>query len=158
VSKTTRKILKKGGIFMENASKALIVAGAVLTSILVVATGVQVYNSTGKGASEQAKQASEQMWEGVDTSVGLGEANEPQEEMITFKLEGETADGVEMIECTVAKGTTWREYLGDGACYDGYVWRDIETQPGIISGPNGNVSPDEEIIAGANYYVWVEPE
>jgi len=60
---------------MDNASKALIVAGAVLTSILVVATGVQVYNSTGKGASEQAKQASEKMWAGADLSMGLGGAN-----------------------------------------------------------------------------------
>ena len=55
---------------MENASKALVIAGAVLVSILIVATGVRVYNSTGKEASEQAKQASEEMWEGADLSMG----------------------------------------------------------------------------------------
>ena len=102
---------------MENASKALVIAGAVLVSILTVATGVQVYNSAGEGSVEQVKQATDTMWQGVDLDVGLGEGGgteEPQEEMITFYFP-ERDDGGDFtapVEKQTVKGTTWREYLG----------------------------------------------
>jgi len=102
---------------MENASKALVIAGAVLVSILTVATGVQVYNSAGEGSVEQVNQATETMWQGVDLDVGLGEGGgteEPQEEMITFYFpeQDDGGDFTAPVEKQTVKGTTWREYLG----------------------------------------------
>ena len=37
-------IINKGVIYMENASKALIIAGAVLISILLISLGIMIYN------------------------------------------------------------------------------------------------------------------
>ena len=38
------KVNLKGGIFMENASKALIIAGAILLAILIIGLGMFIYN------------------------------------------------------------------------------------------------------------------
>ena len=139
---------------MENASKALVIAGAVLVSILTVATGVQVYNSAGEGSVEQVKQATETMWQGVDLDVGLGEGIAEEAKIIHFKMQTETEDGVVMIEYTTIEGTTWREYFGDDSCYDGSVWGYIEAEEAILAGPSGAVQPDEVIQNDANYHWW----
>ena len=55
---------------MENATKGLVTAGAVLVSILMVSVGVNVYNNSGARVADQAAEANEKMWEGVDLSFG----------------------------------------------------------------------------------------
>ena len=45
---------------MENASKALIIAGAILISILLISVGILVMNSTGN-VTDQVKTSSDSM-------------------------------------------------------------------------------------------------
>ena len=45
---------------MENASKALIIAGAILLSILIIAIGMYIYTSSHNSISEAGSQISEQ--------------------------------------------------------------------------------------------------
>jgi len=42
---------------MENASKALVIAGAVLISILIIGIGIAIYNNSGSGGKTQASAA-----------------------------------------------------------------------------------------------------
>jgi len=42
---------------MENASKALVIAGAVLISILMIGIGIAIYNNSGSGGKTQARAA-----------------------------------------------------------------------------------------------------
>jgi len=58
---------------MDNASKALVISGAVLISILLVATGVYVVNK--QNPELLAKQTTDKMWSGI----GLGEGEEVEE-------------------------------------------------------------------------------
>ena len=58
---------------MDNVTKALVISGAVLVSILLVATGVYVVNT--QNPELFAKKATDTMWEGV----GLGEGEEVEE-------------------------------------------------------------------------------
>lgn len=53
---------------MENASKALIIAGAVLISILLISLGIIMFNSS-KGTSDQAGEAAAQMQAGAEGGV-----------------------------------------------------------------------------------------
>lgn len=53
---------------MENASKALIIAGAILISILLISLGIIMFNSS-KGTSDQAKNASATMEKGAQEGV-----------------------------------------------------------------------------------------
>lgn len=46
---------------MENASKALVIAGAVLISILIIGIGIAIYNNSGKGGQDQADAAAEKI-------------------------------------------------------------------------------------------------
>lgn len=66
---------------MENASKALIIAGAILISILLISLGIIMFNSS-KGTTDQAANTSSAMetgaQEGVNSirnSLGLNEAD-----------------------------------------------------------------------------------
>ena len=52
---------------MENATKALIMAGAILIAILLISVGLIVFNST-KGVAEQSGAASETMEVGIYNS------------------------------------------------------------------------------------------
>lgn len=45
---------------MENASKALIIAGAILLSILIIAIGMYIYNSSTKSINDAVSQISQQ--------------------------------------------------------------------------------------------------
>lgn len=61
---------------MENASKALIIAGAILISILLISLGIIMFNSS-KGTTDQAEQTANAMQEGAQAGVnniknGLG--------------------------------------------------------------------------------------
>lgn len=59
---------------MENASKALIIAGAILISILLITLGITLYNSS-KGTTDQATQLGDTMGNGAQSAVGqLGTA------------------------------------------------------------------------------------
>lgn len=53
---------------MENASKALIIAGAILISILLISLGIIMFNSS-KGTTDQAKETSNVMQEGAKQGV-----------------------------------------------------------------------------------------
>lgn len=53
---------------MENASKALIIAGAILISILLISLGIIMFNSS-KSTTDQASQAGTAMNQGAQTGV-----------------------------------------------------------------------------------------
>lgn len=57
---------------MENATKALIIAGAILVSILLISLGIMLVNNN-KGASESAKNISNAM-----SNASVNAANEVQ--------------------------------------------------------------------------------
>ena len=46
---------------MENASKALIIAGAILIAILLISTGIYLYNKSGSMAISNANASSQEM-------------------------------------------------------------------------------------------------
>ena len=73
---------------MDNASKALVISGAVLISILLVATGVYVLNT--QKPELFAKNASDKMWAGVDLGLGLQEKEEYEDmgENVEINTEG----------------------------------------------------------------------
>ena len=66
---------------MENASKALIIAGAILLSILIIAIGMYIYNSSQNSINEAGSQISAQevqsfnqtweMYEGVQSGANV---------------------------------------------------------------------------------------
>ena len=66
---------------MENASKALIIAGAILLSILIIAIGMYIYNSSQNSINEAGSQISSQevqsfnqtweMYEGVQSGANV---------------------------------------------------------------------------------------
>lgn len=61
---------------MENASKSLIIAGAILISILLISTGILIFNSI-KGNAEQGTKAGEILGtKAEDTSILIGLENE----------------------------------------------------------------------------------
>lgn len=53
---------------MENASKALIIAGAILVSILLISLGIVMFNAS-KGTSDQAGSTANQMEDGAKRGV-----------------------------------------------------------------------------------------
>lgn len=53
---------------MENASKALIIAGAILISILLISLGIIMFNSSA-GTSDQSKQVANEMEAGAKKGV-----------------------------------------------------------------------------------------
>lgn len=53
---------------MENASKALIIAGAILISILLISLGIIMFNSS-KGTTDQASNTAGAMEEGAQAGV-----------------------------------------------------------------------------------------
>ena len=53
---------------MENASKALIIAGSILISILLISLGIIMFNSS-KGTTDQAKETSNVMQAGAEAGV-----------------------------------------------------------------------------------------
>lgn len=59
---------------MENASKALIIAGAILISILLISLGIIMFNSS-KGTSEQAKNTASAMENGAQQGVNRIESS-----------------------------------------------------------------------------------
>lgn len=54
---------------MENASKALVIAGAVLISILIIGVGIAIYKNSGSGGKDQAQAASNKITEAAQTAV-----------------------------------------------------------------------------------------
>jgi uncharacterized protein HemX len=66
---------------MENASKALIIAGAILLSILIIAIGMYIYNSSQNSINEAGSQISAQevqsfnqtweMYEGIQSGANV---------------------------------------------------------------------------------------
>ena len=73
---------------MDNASKALIISGAVLVTILLLTTGVYVVNT--QKPELFAKNASDKMWSGVDLGMGLKgeEKYEDMGENVEINTEG----------------------------------------------------------------------
>ena len=55
---------------MENASKALIIAGAILISILLISLGIIMFNAS-KGTTNQAGATANQMESGAQTGVNM---------------------------------------------------------------------------------------
>ncbi len=53
---------------MENASKALIIAGAILISILLISLGIIMYNAS-TGTTDQASNTASAMEEGAQAGV-----------------------------------------------------------------------------------------
>lgn len=53
---------------MENASKALIIAGAILISILLISLGIIMFNSS-KSTTDQASKAGTAMNQGAEAGV-----------------------------------------------------------------------------------------
>ena len=53
---------------MENASKALIIAGAILISILLISLGIIMFNSS-KGTTDQAADTANAMQQGAQSAV-----------------------------------------------------------------------------------------
>ena len=53
---------------MENASKALIIAGAILISILLISLGIIMFNSS-KGTTDQAASTANAMEQGAQAGV-----------------------------------------------------------------------------------------
>lgn len=53
---------------MENASKALIIAGAILISILLISLGIIMFNSS-KGTTDQAASTANAMEQGAQSGV-----------------------------------------------------------------------------------------
>ena len=69
-----------------------------------------MYNNTGKGASEQAKQASEKMWEGGDLDLGLyfiGDEVTIEGEM--FYVIGENQDNLILLAKDCINTTTLKQ-------------------------------------------------
>ena len=53
---------------MENASKALIIAGAILIAILLISLGILVFKAS-SGTTDQAKNTTKAMEQGAQTGV-----------------------------------------------------------------------------------------
>ena len=53
---------------MENASKALIIAGAILISILLITLGIAMFRSS-DGTTDEASKAANAMEQGAETQV-----------------------------------------------------------------------------------------
>ena len=62
---------------MENASKALIIAGAILLSILIIAIGMYIYNSSTNSIYSAADQISAQDQEAFNSQWTSYEENQP---------------------------------------------------------------------------------
>ena len=62
---------------MENASKALIIAGAILLSILIIAIGMYIYNSSTNSIYSAADQISSQEQQSFNTQWESYEQNQP---------------------------------------------------------------------------------
>ena len=54
---------------MENASTALVIAGAVLISILIIGIGIAIYNNSGSGGKDQAEKAADKINSAATTAV-----------------------------------------------------------------------------------------
>ena len=61
---------------MENASKALIIAGAILLSILIIAIGMYIYNSSTNSIYSAADQISSQEQQSFNTQWESYEQNQ----------------------------------------------------------------------------------
>jgi flagellar basal body-associated protein FliL len=53
---------------MENASKALIIAGAILISILLISLGIVMFNAS-KGTTDKAQETSNVMSQGAEAGI-----------------------------------------------------------------------------------------
>ena len=88
---------------MENASKALIIAGAILMSILLISVGILVFNSS-KGIADDASQAGETVslkTEEVSKDIEVSLATRE----ITFEIDGK--------EYKAKEGMTWKQWVND---------------------------------------------
>lgn len=147
---------------MENASKALIIAGAILISILLIAISMYIYNSaqsTINTAASQMGQQEKQMYNSmIEKYVGTKKGTEVKQ-MIndiisqnnqyvgeTGKFIGIDASGVP--GCTDAKYKT----IGDDA--NAYITQGAENTQEKIDGATTLMREvSQKIIAGKNYTV-----
>ena len=93
---------------MENASKALIIAGAILISILLISVGILVFNST-KGVTDNAEKAGDVMMTAAaeeNAKIVLNTMDIKDDvafnKYISSKYEGRTLTAKEVVElCTL---------------------------------------------------------
>jgi len=129
---------------MENASKALIIAGAILISILVIGLGVFIYNQASSTVSKanlnsQEAQSQNQQFEAYfGTKVQPGEVKQLLSLIRTNNITGKTADETKEI----------------GVIYNGTLTTDMSTVTNtIISGKTYEVnvlddSADDKVPSG----------
>ena len=95
---------------MENASKALIIAGSILVAILIVTMGIFIISNT-KGTSESAKKVATDLQLGaentVDTLKTALESNE-EREMREFNSKFDRYKGI-----TNATGAETKQYISE---------------------------------------------
>lgn len=117
---------------MENASKALVIAGAILISILLISIGLVVFNSA-KGVVDQGSQASRLMEAEVYNSnftkyCGDKVLGRNVKELQNFVNSYKSANPETNIQVVVSTSITsinvrsyYKVYVPDGGYADGYI-------------------------------------
>jgi len=163
---------------MENASKALIIAGAILLSILIIAIGMYIYNSSQNSINEAGSQISAQeiqsfnqaweMYEGKQSGANVRALLNKMNANATENAEEETrlpdlyyvaTDGATPVTVTSTtenpKGASGNEFNTARAAIEQRhiygVTLVTHTDTGLISGVIITYNPDDDATALAEY-------
>lgn len=109
---------------MENATKALLIAAAVLISIVLTAVGVKIVSSTGDTAG-QASEVSDALTSGTSSasekvSQELAKISGDESIKFTVKVISTSKECLKTIEYTASKEMTWEEFAKTSNNSDGY--------------------------------------
>ena len=152
---------------MENASKALIIAGAILISILLISLGIIMFN-TSKGTTVQAGATGDLLEaqvgktnDSIRDGLNLGGNNNNSE--ISFVVYyGKNTDWHEVIRAR--KGMTWEEFINSSYNTYGFYSNSVT---GIVSreysdwiygvrerGGGTHQNKNMEIVSGGSYELY----
>lgn len=159
---------------MENASKALIIAGAILISILIIAIGMFIYQSAlapVQSAASQMGQQDKQMYNSmIEKYIGTKKGTEVKQminEIISQNNQyvGETGKFIAIDASNIMNNATpveeqaWN-YIGEAA--DAYASKNgtqgTNDQTNIDKATKAMRKVSEKIIAGKNYTVSADDE
>lgn len=109
---------------MENATKALLIAAAVLIAIVLTAVGIKIVSSTGD-TSEQASKVSEEISGGISSATEtarqeLEKLSGNNSNKFTVKVISSNNECLKTIEYTTSEDMTWEMFAKTSNNSDGY--------------------------------------